>query len=146
MSSSNKKKVLKPPKQRKQLSEFEKGQIVAWSRDGQSGVAIGKLLNRHHSVINQFLRRFRKSHDYHCSPGSGRKRKTTRVLIASLSAKHLKALNLTGIGPGANLTHNHICHYGTHHVTVKHACYVGGSTVEFSAVSHITRWSRLSPS
>ncbi len=95
MSSSNKKKVLKPPKQRKQLSEFEKGQIVAWSRDGQSGVAIGKLLNRHHSVINQFLHRFRKSYDYHHSPGSGHKRKTNPRVDRFIERQALKSRRIT---------------------------------------------------
>ena len=41
----------------KQLSKFEKGQIVAYNNHGQSLCDIAKKLNCHHSSIDVFLKK-----------------------------------------------------------------------------------------
>jgi len=60
-----------------QLSEFEKGQIVAYRDCGLTLRDIGKKLNRHNGPICKFLKKYNITGDYTRNAGSGRKRKLT---------------------------------------------------------------------
>ena len=60
----------------KQLSEFDKGQIVAYNNCWQSLRAIAKKLNHHHSSINVFPTNYKNAGNYH-QKGYGHKRKST---------------------------------------------------------------------
>ncbi len=61
----------------KDLSDFEKGQIVAFKICGWSHSRIAKQLNRGKSSITGFLKRYKERDDYKRKNGSGRKRLTT---------------------------------------------------------------------
>lgn len=63
--------------QRKQLSDFEKGQIAAWSKEKISAREIGRRLNRSNRCIARFLKRFNATGEIKRRKGSGRKRKTS---------------------------------------------------------------------
>ena len=64
---------------KKQLSDLEKGKILAYSDCGLSLRDIGKKLGRHHGTIGKFLQQYKKSGNYQRNPGSGRKRSTTAL-------------------------------------------------------------------
>lgn len=61
----------------KQLTDLEKGQIVAYNDCGWSGREIGKKIKKSHVAINSFLKKYKETGKYTRTPGSGRKRKTT---------------------------------------------------------------------
>ena len=64
-------------KARKQLTEFEKGQIVAWHESGYTDHEIGKKLNRWCTTIRRFLFKYYLTGSFKRKEGSGRRRKTT---------------------------------------------------------------------
>lgn len=71
-------KVIKVGKTtRNQLTDFEKGQIVAWNASGYSMRAIGEHLGRDHSTISKFLKKVENSGSISRLSGSGRPRATT---------------------------------------------------------------------
>ena len=76
-SSITKNKPSKKKKRRPQLSEFEKGKIIAWNDEGVSCRQIAKRLNRDSRCIQRFVKRFRDTGEFTRRHGSGRKRKTT---------------------------------------------------------------------
>jgi transposase len=61
----------------KQLSDFEKGKIVAYHECGISNNEIGKKLSRSHTTIGRFLKRYKETGSNSRKVGCGRKRKTT---------------------------------------------------------------------
>ena len=61
----------------KQLSEFEKGQIVAYDDCGLSLREIGRKLGRDHGGIGKFLKKYKETGNHLRQRGSGRKRATT---------------------------------------------------------------------
>ena len=61
---------------RKQLPEFEKGQIVAWHESGYTDHETGKKLNRWCTTIRRFLFKYYLTGSFK-HEGSGRRRKTT---------------------------------------------------------------------
>ena len=75
--STSKKKPSKKRKRRSQLTDFEKGQIIAWNEKGMSCRQIAKKLKRNHTCISRFVKRFTATKEYSRRPGTGRKRKTT---------------------------------------------------------------------
>ena len=77
-------KTRAPPRKRhrstkKQLTDFEKGQIIAWREEKISIRQISKKLRRNPdpSTVSRFLKRFEETNSYQRKKGSGRKRKTT---------------------------------------------------------------------
>jgi len=60
-----------------QLSEFEKGQIVAFDKCNWSLTLIAKEISRSKPSISNFLKKYKETGDYTRTEGSGRKRKTT---------------------------------------------------------------------
>ena len=60
-----------------QLSDFEKGKIVAFSQCGMSNRLIASKLNRSHTAINKFFKHYNDNGNYQRKKGSGRKSKTT---------------------------------------------------------------------
>ncbi len=53
---------------RKQLSDFEKGKILAWS-EGVSGREIGRRLKRNHRCIGRFLKHHKATGSIKRHPG-----------------------------------------------------------------------------
>ena len=76
-STSKKKPSKKRKRLRSQLTDFEKGQIIAWNEKGMSCRQIAKKLKRNHTCISRFVKRFTATKEYSRRPGTGRKRKTT---------------------------------------------------------------------
>lgn len=62
---------------REKLSEFEKGQILAFDTSGKCPKEIAKHLGRDKSTVTRFLRRYRTTGKIERRPGSGRPRITT---------------------------------------------------------------------
>lgn len=62
---------------KKQLSEFEKGQAVAWSQSNISKKEIAKRLNRSPNCIRKLLKKYNATGTSSRKFGSGRKRKTS---------------------------------------------------------------------
>ena len=77
MRCCHSKKKPKPAKQSKQLTDFQKGEAVAWSKEGISAREIALRLNQSNACISRFLKRFDVTQDFSRVKGSGRKRKTT---------------------------------------------------------------------
>ena len=88
-----------------QLSDFEKGKIVAYSDCGLSLREIGKKLNRNHTSIGTFLNNYKATGNYDQKSGRGRKRATTasddkKIIVAvkqrrTMTAQEIKTkLNL----------------------------------------------------
>ncbi len=84
--SKVRKTICKACKRRKQMSKFEKGQIVAWAKEDVTCSEIARRLKRNESSLKVFLK-YRASGSYERAKGSGRPRKTTRVTTATLCAK-----------------------------------------------------------
>ena len=59
----------------KQLSEFEKEQIMAYNDYGRWFFDIAKKLNCHHSLINIFLKNYKETRNYHQKEDCGHQRK-----------------------------------------------------------------------
>lgn len=57
-----------------QLSDFEKGKIVAYDDCGFSQRDIGRKINRDHKTVGKFLKRFKETGTIKRKTGSGRKR------------------------------------------------------------------------
>ena len=58
-ASNVRKTICKARKRRKQLSNFEKGQIVAWAKEGVACREIARRLKRNESSLRVFLKRYR---------------------------------------------------------------------------------------
>jgi transposase len=93
---------------RRQLSDFEKGQIVTWREAGDSLRTIAAKLNRSAPCILKFLQKFESLGTSARQSGSGRPKKTSerddRAIVREVqkdrfvSAKQIKAnLNLSGV-------------------------------------------------
>jgi IS30 family transposase len=72
MSSSQ----VSPEKSRKQLTDFEKGQIIAWRDSGETYRKIAERLGRSSQTIADFVKKHEATNDVSRLSGSGRKRKT----------------------------------------------------------------------
>ncbi len=70
--------ICKARKRHKQLSKFEKGQIVAWAKEHVASMEIALRLERNESSLRVFLKKYRASGSYERAKGSGRPRKTTK--------------------------------------------------------------------
>jgi transposase len=77
------------------LSDFEKGQIVAFSQSGVSNRLIASKINRSHTSINKFLKSYNNSGNYERKKGSGRKRKTSKVEDTKIISKAKKNIKLS---------------------------------------------------
>lgn len=62
---------------KKQLTAFEKGEIVAMNHTGMTYLAIAKAKNRHPSTISRFLKKFAAKKSLVRAKGGGRPRETT---------------------------------------------------------------------
>ena len=80
---------------RKQLTEFEKGKIVAWSEEGVSNKEIGRRLKRTHHTIGRFLKLFKETGSHKRRTGGGRKRKTTLRQDRFIERQVLKRRRIT---------------------------------------------------
>jgi transposase len=76
MSSSQ----VSPEKSRKQLTNFEKGQIIAWQDSGETYREIAERLGRSPQTIADFVKKYESTNDISRLPGSGRKRVTSDKL------------------------------------------------------------------
>jgi transposase len=76
MSSSQ----VSPEKSRKQLTNFEKGQIIAWQDSGETYREIAERLGRSPQTIADFVKKYEATNDISRLPGSGRKRVTSDKL------------------------------------------------------------------
>lgn len=63
---------------RSQLTEFDKGQIIAWNELNLSSRTISNKLDRDHSTIIKFLKKFKLTKSHLRASGSERKRETTK--------------------------------------------------------------------
>ena len=61
----------------KQLSDFEKGKIVAFHDVGLSVREISKKVGKHFSTISRVIKNFKETGSHKRISGSGRKRKTS---------------------------------------------------------------------
>ncbi len=89
------KKRLKPPKCRKQLTPFDKGQIVAWFADHVSNRQIAKRLKRDHRTIDRFLKLYKDTRSYARAGVTGVKRKTTEREDRLIVRQALKKRKIT---------------------------------------------------
>lgn len=62
---------------RRQLTKFEKGQILAFKEEGESMREISRRLGFNESTIRRFLKKYQESGVLERKSGSGRKRCTT---------------------------------------------------------------------
>ncbi len=76
---------------RKQLPEFEKGKILAWSEDSVSNKEIGRRLKRSCSTIGRFLKLFKATGDHKRLKGGGGSEKPPGVKTVSLNGKSSSA-------------------------------------------------------
>ena len=77
-ASKVRKTICKARKRRKQLSKFEKGQIVAWAKEYVACRMIARRLKRNESSLRVFLKKCRAYGSYERAEGSGRARRTTK--------------------------------------------------------------------
>ena len=87
-------------KLRKQLTEFKKGQIVAWHESAYTDHEIGKKLNRWCTTIRRFLFKYHLTGSSKCKEGSERRCKTTaredRLIIREVR-KNRKITMMNGL-------------------------------------------------
>ena len=76
---------------RKQLTEFEKGKIIAWSEDSVSNKEIGRRLKRSGSIIGRFLKLFKATGDHKRLKGGCGSEKPPGVKTLSLNGKSSSA-------------------------------------------------------
>lgn len=106
------------------LTDFQKGQIVAYSDCGLSGREISKKIGKAQSSVAKFLKDFKESSNYKRKVGSGRKRKTTigddqnivsvAVSVRTISAKAIKADLRMNVSPQTIRNRLHEAGYYSH--------------------------------
>ncbi len=77
-ASKVRKTICKARKRRKQLSKFEKGQIIAWAKEDVACREIARRLKRKESSFRVFLKKYWAPGSYERAEGSGRPRKSTK--------------------------------------------------------------------
>ena len=89
----------------KQLTDFEKGKIVAYYECGKTKIWIANAINKSEKSVRNFLQKFSQSGNYKQKSGSGRKRKTTTTTDhhIAISAKKQRTITAKEIKNQLNL-------------------------------------------
>ncbi len=98
-ASKVKRTICKARKRRKQLSKFEKGQIVAWAKEDVACREIARRLKRNESRLRMFLKKYRSSGSYEREEGCGRPRKTTKGVDCYIVRQALKNRRISAGAP-----------------------------------------------